>query len=317
MFYYLITIDTEEEGLWGGAYKRHHDYTVENIRYLQPFQEFCSQNEIHPTYLIDYPVAINKTSADILRKYLQDDQCEIGTHLHPWCNPPYEEELNTVNSYTNNLPTELQYKKMKVLTDTIEDNFGIHPVSYRAGRYGFDEKMIPILESLKYKIDTSVVPLRNNGIPGEPVFDLVPLNPYPLNHQNVCSQGDSSIIEIPITVGFTRRLPSRFKKSYNDLPNIGIRRVLRTFFKIDLVWLRPSYASLENMKRLVDNLARENVFILNMMFHSSELMPEGSKYNQSQEDVDQFLEKIKAITKYITSNYETRGITLKDVLAIK
>ncbi|GAB4377515.1 MAG: polysaccharide deacetylase family protein [Calditrichia bacterium] len=316
MIYFLVTIDTEEEGLWGSEYKRHLEYTVENIRHLVPFQKFCNEAGIRPTYLIDYPVATTGLSVEILRNFVRNNNCEIGAHLHPWCNPPYEEELNVLNSYTNNLPAELQLKKMTVLTEVISENLQIQPISYRAGRYGFDHAMIPILESLGYKVDSSVVPLRKTGRPGEPVFDLVSLNPYRLDYQDVCRPGDSSIVEIPITVGFTRRLPGFFKRSYNDLPSIGIRRLLKTLLKIDLVWLRPSYSSLEYMKRLVDNLIKERVFVFNMMFHSTELMPGASKYNRTVEDVEVFMAKIKGIIHHLTEKYPVQFVTLKDVPAL-
>ena len=311
--YFLLTIDTEEDNAWNLDFRPHTDVTVENIQHLPPFQQFCNEIGLRPTYLIDYPVAVDQTASAILRQLFKEGQCEIGTHVHPWCNPPYTEERNHRNSYLNNLPPELQYDKLRVLTETIEERIGTRPVSYRAGRYGFDHSTVPVLETLNYVVDSSVVPLRNNKNPDEPSFTKVSLLPYHLNRKNVCQPGDSPIVEIPITVDFTRKIPGWLKQAYPTLPDIGIRRILRILFGIEMAWLRPSYASLAAMQRLADVVIASGVPILNMMFHSSELMPGGSPYNKTSEDVEQFLIKIKSLIAYLSERYALRFITLKEV----
>ena len=312
MLSFLLTIDTEEEGLWGTEYKRHLDCTVENIFYLPKFQDFCDRLSLRPTYLIDYPVADQQSSVKILKSLLKQNKCEIGTHLHPWCNPPYEEELNERNSYIHNLPVELQFKKMKNLTDLIREKFDIHPASYRAGRYGFDKNFIPILEELNYKIDTSVVPYRKNNRAEEPVFGVVDLEPYFLDNEDILKTGNSNVLEIPITVEFTRKIPKIFKKIYYDIPEIGVRRLLRKGFGLDLVWLRPSYSTEEQMKHLIDTVLASGVSVLNMMFHSTELMPGASPYNKTPEDVDHFLKKIERIVEYTRKRATVRFLTLAE-----
>jgi len=314
--YFLLTIDTEEDNAWNLDFRPHTDVTVENIQHLPPFQQFCNEIGLRPTYLIDYPVAVDQTASAILRQLFKEGQCEIGTHVHPWCNPPYTEERNHRNSYLNNLPPELQYDKLRVLTETIEERIGTRPVSYRAGRYGFDHSTVPVLEALNYVVDSSVVPLRNNKNPDEPSFTKVSLLPYHLNRKNVCQPGDSPIVEIPITVDFTRKIPGWLKQTYPTLPDIGIRRILRILFGIEMAWLRPSYASLAAMQRLSEVVIASGVPILNMMFHSSELMPGGSPYNKTSEDVEQFLTKIKSLIAYLSERYALHFITLKEVPAL-
>ncbi|RMD49373.1 MAG: hypothetical protein D6830_05015 [Ignavibacteria bacterium] len=314
MVNFLITIDTEEEGLWGGNYLRHQDCTVENIQYLPAFQNFCNELGLKPTYLIDYPVAVNPKAQSILKSLLAQGNCEVGTHLHPWCNPPYEEEINYQNSYVSNLPEELQYKKLKILTEAIEENIGVKPISYRAGKYGFAANTIPILERLGYRIDTSIVPLRNNRRQYEPTFGLVSLNPYFLAYHNIEKKGDSKILEVPITVDFTRSLPKSLKKLYPVLPDMGIRRLLRLVGNIELVWLRPSYASLEDMKKMVDTVLQNGTKVLNMMFHSSELMPGASPYNKTKEDVQNFLNKIRDVFLHARLRKQVQPITLSEIV---
>lgn len=311
--FFIVTIDTEEEGLWGNEYKRHHEYTVENISHLKFFQKICNRLGIVSTYLIDYPVATQKSSVNILKEFLKQGICEIGTHLHPWCNPPYEEELSHRNSYPHNLSPELQQKKLETLTKAIQDNFGVQPISYRAGRFGFDESSIKILEELEYKIDTSLVPYRNNKISDEPSFGMVQLKPYYLDYHDIRYAGNSKILEIPITVEFNRSLPEFVKKIYPSLPDIGIRRLLKNTFGVELIWLRPSYSSLNNMKKLADNVISSGVTVLNMMFHSTELMPGASPYNKTQEDVDLFLKKIENFFLYLQLHYKVECVKLNEI----
>jgi len=310
--YFLLTIDTEEDSAWDGRFPRHSDCTVENIRYLPAFHEFCEKQGLKPTYLIDYPVATFRNSVHIIKELYQLGNCEIGAHLHPWCNPPYKEVQSLRNSYVNNLPRELQHQKLSLLTQAIVENLGINPSSYRAGRYGFDTSSIPVLEDLCYQVDTSVVPFRINQYPDEPSFGFVNLNPYYLDHMNVCQTGNSKILEIPITVEFPVYTPLWIKLGYHRFPSIGIRRFLRMLFGIELVWLRPSYANVSQMIQLSEYLIQRGIRFLNMMFHSSELMPGGSPYNKSEEDVRLFLERIQKLIVELKNKYPLKFITLKE-----
>ena len=314
--YFLLTIDTEEDHAWSLDFKPHTELTTENIRYLPDFQAFCNELGIRPTYLIAYPVAVNPEAVSILKRLLQEGHCEVGAHLHPWCNPPYEEERHVRNSFLNNLPPDLQMKKLYLLTHTIEEQLGVRPVSYRAGRYGFDASTVPVLERLGYRVDSSVVPYRRARYPYEPAFPITHLHPYPLNQENVCQVGNSPILEVPITVGFTRNIPEWLKRVYPNLPRVGIRKLLRTTTGLDLVWLRPSYASLNAMLQLAKTVIQSGVPVLNMMFHSSELMPGASPYNQHKADVSRFLEKIRQFVQEITAAHSVQFITLSETYPI-
>jgi len=317
MIHFLVTIDTEEEREWGGSYKDHTHYTVENIKWLDPLQAIFDKHGVKATYLIDYPVAINKEALAILKRYRTQHNAEIGTHLHPWVNPPYEEELGERNSYTSNLPVELQLKKMTVLTDTIADGVGERPVTYRAGRYGFNESTVGVLKELNYTVDTSIVPFRQAKRSHEPHFGYMPsIEPYDLDTNNIMRPGQSGLLEVPLTVGFNKKVPRWLASRYVDLPNIGIRRVLKKALNLDLYWLRPSYANLRQMKELSEAVQAGGGTFLNMMFHSNELMPKGSKYCKTQEDVDNYLKRLDDYFSWLNRRLDVRYVTLKEMPAI-
>lgn len=311
---FLVTIDTEEEREWGSDYLDHTNYTVNNIQYLNPLQKLFNKYGVKPTYLIDYPVAIDKKASKTLKDFQNNDGAEIGMHLHPWVNPPYEEERTTANSFPSNLPPELQHKKMELLTNVIADATGQRPVTYRAGRYGFNESSVKVLEELGYLVDTSVVPFREGKKDFEPTFGWLPqTEPYFINPKNIKEAGGSKLLEVPLTVGFSKKVPQLLAKHYTGLPNIGLRRMLKKVLDIDLYWLRPSYANIRQMIQLSEAQIAGGATYLNMMFHSNELMPGGSKYNTTQEDVAIYIKRLDDYFSYLTSAHKVQFVRLKDM----
>ncbi len=314
MIRFLVTIDTEEEREWGSDYLDHTHYTVKNISFLPPLQDLFDRHGVKATYLIDYPVAADKKAMSILRNFQDAHQAEIGLHLHPWVNPPYEEERNVAHSFPCNLPPELQLKKLRVLSDAVAQGIGRQATTYRAGRYGFDISSIPVLEEIGVTVDTSVVPFRRRKQPFEPDFGYLPsIEPYRLSYEDVRKKGESSILEVPVTVGFNKWLPRWLAKRYTELPNIGLRRLMKKVYGVDLYWLRPSYANLQQMIELSDFLIRSGVTYLNMMFHSNELMPGGSKYCQTQSDIDHYLQRLNDYFIHLKNHHDIQFVQLQEM----
>ncbi len=163
----LVTVDTEEEGLWSGGFRTHNN-TVANIQGLDRFQSVCEDFGIRPTYLVDTPVVEDDGSLQVVRRFHDANTCEIGSHLHPWCAPPFNEQVNAYNSYLCNLPSSLQSAKLEKLTELIEDRFGRRPTSFRAGRYGLDAVGARHLGELGYVVDSSVLPFMPTESDGAP-----------------------------------------------------------------------------------------------------------------------------------------------------
>ncbi len=303
---------------WGKGFKRHPGCSVNNITYLEPLHQLARKYGLKITYLIDYPVVHDPRAVEILKRYRNEGLAEIGAHLHPWCNPPYDEELTIENTFAHNLPEELQFRKLQVLTQEIAEKFDHAPLSYRAGRYGFNESFIPILESLNYAVDSSVVPYRLANKPYEPDFGLLESeHPYHLNYRDMTRSGTSSVLEVPITVGFTRPIPEFLARKYIYLPDWGLRKAIRFLFRTNLVWLRPSYATLEEMKLLTETQIHRGVRVLNMMFHSNELMPGGSKYNKTAEQVERYMNKLESYFQFLFTRYPVRSVGLGEVEVLK
>ena len=196
----LITIDVEEDN-WGDYPERHPNVT--NIRGLESLQALFDKYQAKPSYLVTYPVAVNPDSRAVLQDLLNGGNCEIGAHCHPWNTPPFEEKIGEHNSMLMNLPSELQYQKLKTLKTGIEDNFGIEVLSFRAGRWGYSESVASNLAKLGFRVDSSVMPYMNWSDSCGPNYSELSLERYWHSISALFPDTeDAPLIEIPASVGY-------------------------------------------------------------------------------------------------------------------
>ncbi|MCO6457041.1 MAG: polysaccharide deacetylase family protein [Pirellulaceae bacterium] len=313
----LVTIDTEEEGLWGGTYRRTNN-TVRNIQGLPRFQELCDGLGIRPTYLIDAPVVSDAAAVGLLRPLQDDGRAEIGAHVHPWCNPPLEEESSARNSYLCNLSAALQRRKISWLTEQIEHQFGRRPTSFRAGRYGLDISGARILADLGYQVDSSVIPFIDYTSEGGPDFRHAPYDPYYIDGNDLCQpHAAGRLLEVPVTLGYSRpqfrqadalrrwaeRTPWRQLRCVGILDRLGMARRIK---------LSPEQASVAEMRQLVDARLRQGASCLVLMFHSSSLLPGCSPYVPDERALDEFYRRLTGLFEYCLGERQCAACTLSE-----
>lgn len=153
----MVLVDTEEEFDWSQPHSR-NNIGVTAMRAQEKAHRIFERYDIIPIYVCDYPIVSQDDGVRLLQELFADNLCEIGAHLHPWVNPPYDEVVNNLNSYPGNLPESLEREKLRILTETIAERFGKSPNVYKAGRYGAGVNTTASLEALNYEIDTSVLP---------------------------------------------------------------------------------------------------------------------------------------------------------------
>ena len=292
----IITIDTEEDN-WGSCSPT--PYTLENIERIPALQDTFDGFDVKPTYLITYPVATDDRAASILRAISEADKCEIGAHCHPWNTPPLEEERHTVNSMLCNLPAALQYAKMEHLHETIRRRFGLEPVSFRTGRFGYNTTVARNLHRLGYKIDTSITPYmswtRNHG----PDFTDISPRPFRFSSDNAfqeCASGD--LIEVPTTIGFLQRNFVRsniiFKAvTRRPLNKLRLAGILHRLGLLNRAWLSPELSNSRTMIRLAQTMMRDGYRVLNMMFHSPSLQAGLTPFTRSKDDERRFFQHLR------------------------
>lgn len=302
---FMVGVDTEADDQWSLEGRKR--LSVENARALPRLQALCDRYAVRPSYLVTHEMATREPSKDILRRLAGSGHCEIGAHLHPWSSPPYREE-DLVGRYPSQLEDSVLETQLRDLTEAIHSSLGTRPQSYRAGRHGFDGRSLRILESLGYRVDTSVDPLFNERRKGGPSFAGAPVVPYRPSHDDVRVPGASTILEIPVSSATSPALPKALERHFTSLPSIPWRGYLKRL-GLRAVWLRPSYSKVEDAKALASALVARGVPTLNMLFHSSELIPGGSPYNRTESDVDRFFERLEVIFDHIMNRLEARGVT--------
>jgi peptidoglycan/xylan/chitin deacetylase (PgdA/CDA1 family) len=240
----LVTIDTEPDDQWS----RKPAVSTDNIQQVPRIQNLFDRHGVRPTYLVSYSVARDPRAVEILAAIQQAGRCEIGAHLHPWNTPPDHELGGPVwatHPYLNEYPRDVQRRKFETLHETLCETFGTRPVSYRAGRYGLDGHGVRLLADHGYRVDTSVTPMVCWPMDGpsraaDPDFRRAPVTAYRLSFEDVTRAGSSPVLEVPISIGLTRRLPGSVTRWVaRARPGHPVARVLGRLAGVRKRWFRP------------------------------------------------------------------------------
>lgn len=285
----VVLIDTEEEFDWAKRFDR-RNRSVDCIPEQLRAQEIFARHGIRPTYAVDHPVADTESSARIFHDLQAAGDCLIGAHLHPWVNPPFEEEVNEFNSCPGNLPPDLEFRKLEILTETIEKGIGVRPIIYKAGRYGYGPATTATLEKLGYQVDASVVAHTDLRSDCGPDFRGLPDQPYWFGRN-----GD--ILELPLSRGFTGLLgalgPSLWPLVGSALSNrLHLPGLCARSGILERIVLSPEGITLDEQKRLVRAMLGRGKRVFSYAYHSSSLLPGGSPFVKSLAERDQFLERM-------------------------
>ncbi|OZG73583.1 WalW protein [Hahella sp. CCB-MM4] len=312
---FILSIDTEEEWDWSGTFPT-RDFRLDNIRLIPELQEMCNSLGVKTTYFVDHAVADNADSVALIRPYLEQGQCEIGAHLHPWCNPPIDEEINEKNSHVVNLDIRLVEKKLSELTDALQRAFTVRPTAFRTGRWGIDGPILKLLADYGYTVDSSVYPFYSNEF-----FTCqgASLNPYwPSFEDSLKVDGQQQrILEMPVTVGFNRANFELFNRLHEKLSSAPYR----WFHPIGLAWhmgifkkiyLCPELSSTEDMKSLIDKSLVRGQRVFHMYLHSSSLLSGATGFMDSKDAFNDIAIRITNIVKYLTSRVEVNFCTITE-----
>jgi len=299
----FITIDTEEDD-WG-SYDP-HQYSVENISSIPRLQAIFNRYDAIPTYLINYPVATNKSAVDLFNAIHRDGRCEIGSHLHPWNTPPFVECISSESTMLCNLPEDIIASKIKSLHHQICDVFQTIPECFRSGRWGFSNKVAKALIHTGYTVDTSITPFVDwRDYHGPNFSDARPMM-YRLDPTDILNPSSKgSLIEVPPTIGFFQNRMNHAFKLYRGIANSAFVkfRILGLLDKLKLLnfrWLCPELTTGQDMKRLARNFISQGCGYLNMSFHSTTLLPGASPYVNDERTLEEFLNRISSFLEFAT-----------------
>lgn len=269
----FIVVDTEAEFDWTGTMRSQH-VNVTAMKEIERGQAVLDRYGLRPVYVVDYPVATNPDSVARLRTILNRGGCEIGAHLHPWTTPPFEEDLSNRNSYPGNLPAALEQAKLANLVTAIEQSFGVRPVFYKAGRYGFGENTAETLAELGFKVDFSFLPGADLRWRDGPSFAGLESSSYRL---------EGGILAAPMTRSTVGLLPALGRtadwvEQSALLRRVPWRSILARSRIADTITLTPEGMTTAKQIRLIKTLLRrgQRQFILH--YHSPSLAAGNTNY---------------------------------------
>ncbi len=282
---FCITIDTEPD--CDVHWRRSVPLSFESVLYginmiLRPL---WNRYAIKPVYFVSPEVAQNDSCCKVLRKEIQLG-AEIGAHLHSEYIEPKKKYENFDGTSSKEYScyaysTETELAKIENLTYLISKKLGVKPVSYRAARYGADLDTIKCLENLGYKVDSSVTPQIDWSRQGGPNHSKAPKQPYFISTDDYYSEGNSKILEVPITISKKR------------LFFLGDKWL---FYR----WLRPSHMSVMEMKILINEFIKNYDYpVLNMMFHSMEIIPKKTPFVRTKIEQRLYLNRLEKTIKHL------------------
>jgi hypothetical protein len=266
--------DAEEEFDWNGPFRREATAT-DTMRALPEANRRFQAAGLEPCWMADWPVVDNADSSATLRELVASGQCSVGTQLHPWVSPPFDEEVSRHNSYACNLPRHLQRAKLQRLTDRIEESTGARPRIYRAGRYGIGQDTAALLTEFGYKLDVSVRACFDYRSQGGPDFSRHPLWPWKVA---------TDLYELPLTTAYTGALgqwPGVYRAE-------SLRGTLARTGLLARVPLTPEGVPLADALAAIDVLLDGGHRLFSLSFHTPSLVAGHTPYVRDAADLATF-----------------------------
>ncbi len=287
-----IVIHAEEEFDWDKGFYRSNTSVNHGDELIAVVEEIIRRGG-KVTLAMDYPFVSSTDGRKVIEHFLpfESEAIEFATHLHPWVNPPFTHDIDREKnhlSFPGNLPRELEFDKLKMLTERVQEETGTRPVTYLAGRYGIGINTVGILKELGYKIDLSISAYSNFSHVEGPNFvtytNKVHTKDGLIYIPHTCSMG-------AITQAFGNHLnlnPSTIERIQQSKMSSLLYRLLR----ISKLRLSPegfSYLQMRTMTERQIAIGQEE-FVLS--FHSPSVSVGGTTYVRSEKVLAEFKEAL-------------------------
>lgn len=273
---FTVFVDVEEEFDWRAPLDPRNRATTAMAAFPDAHRRFAERG-VALACMIDHPIATDPAAVAILSRVVEDGRSEIGTQLHAWVNPPFEDAPTT--TYAGNLPHALEAAKLETLTTAIATAFGASPRVYRAGRYGIGPRSFELLAALGYRIDSSVRPGYDYSADGGPDFSMADARAY----------HEGGIVELPLTTvftGYARRGGGALYRALGRVPK-G-RGVFARTGLLSRIALTPEDMPIAAALEAVAVAAGEGLRLFNLSFHSPSLAPGHTPYVRDAADLKRF-----------------------------
>lgn len=278
---FVVTVDTEEEFDWAAPLRR-DARSVAAVEGIPAGHARFAARGVPLCYLVDHPIATDRRAMDILGEALGDGRSTVGTQLHPWVNPPFDEAVSPANSFAGNLPRALEAAKIATLTDAITRAIGVAPRIYRSGRYGIGPNTLELLALHGYRIDSSVRARYDYSDQDGPDFTQVGNAAYRTGP-------DGRLMELPLTTVYTGQLRRRGATLYPAIGRVPRARGLAARLGLlSRVALTPEDMPVADALEAVRIALGEGERLLSFSFHSPSLVPGHTPYVRNARDLHRF-----------------------------
>lgn len=296
----VISLDVEEEGLFGGRYPRRFA-TVENVSWISRLEELSASLDFPLTLFCSYAVFANDRAMKSVIGLKERAGAEIGAHLHHWSTPPLEEG-DGAPARTHKLPEDELEAKLETLLECGKAVQGKPLTSFRMGRWDLKARLLPMLARHGILVDSSICPLRKFS--DGPDHFMAPYEPW---WYRLPDGGE--ILEAPITqLAVLPWLARAWYKLAGSRSGMCDR-----FHFFGSVSANPFWHSPQVMRWATRMLARRGGSVLNLFWHSSEMMPGGSPHTATEKDAERFLQRIASFCKWLRGNYKVQGVTASEL----
>jgi hypothetical protein len=299
--YCTVSIDTECDQ--GSHWKLIKPMRFTSITDLIPhtLQKVFLRHNVRPTYLLSPEVLEDRSSVEVLRSL---SNVELGSHLHGEFVEPFKKPVgDSISDFQAMYSPEIEAAKLANLTRRFEEKIGFKPRCFRAGRWGISPHSFKILEDLGYLVDSSVTPYFIWKFPEYSLnYKIVPDAPYFPSMENFMAPGNMRLLQVPVTL-FSQY--GSFLNRYSPHWPRSARKILTKLPLWRPVWLRPTFSDYQQMKYVIDSHIDshrdEEDIVLNMMFHSVEILPDENPYNFDKDRIRVFLESMEETFDYLLS----------------
>lgn len=301
---FCFTLDTEPDDLWANR----PTLAFEHFSRLFDFHRELTERGARPTYLTTSEVAEHRPSARVMERILDTGEAEVGAHFHswtrPWNFPVPDLGSPPIHACAHQLGQDVEERMLAYTCSSLELNLGVHPTSYRGGRWSFNEDSIRSLQNCGIRVDTTITPGiswvdPSHALKSGPDFRQAKRHPHYLA---------DDVLELPVGTSFH---PGRDRALQQGITAKIERRLRRAVgLPAGVLWLRPTTMSRRQMRYCLEQLRRDDIPVWVAMIHSSEIGL--NRYFPTEEKVSAFRQRCLDLVEDAMA-LGAKGATLEDV----
>ncbi|MGB5926853.1 MAG: hypothetical protein WBH03_01700, partial [Cyclobacteriaceae bacterium] len=177
---------------------------------------------------------------------------------------------------------------------------------------------------LGYTVDSTVSPYKTHYFESGSIRNYwgAPMQPYFPDAKDIRKKGSMDILQVPVTIGnpYFEKLPRWLVRTFEDNNKLPKKILGKLGYRPQIKWLRPHRSTFEEMRDLCRWVVETHddhskPVILNMMFHSNEVLINGSPYVKNKKEQVAYLDSLKRLFGFLNETYGCKSMGLSEVKA--